>query len=350
MIPMLDAHIATDSEHAAPVSLLRALPAPGRGKPLAGLGPLRGTSAVMQELYSKIARVAPTDATVLLTGESGTGKELVARAIHGLSARRDRSFVAVNCGAIPSELVEAQLFGHERGSFTGAVQRHIGYFESATRGTVLLDEITEMPLDKQMKLLRVLEAGAFHRVGGEDEIKVNLRIIAATNRIPEQEAREGRFREDLLYRLNVFPIAVPPLRDRGRDIALLAEHFLLELNQRGGTRKALSRSSLEKINAYAWPGNVRELRNAIQRAYILAEDVLELELRGPTPAHPAPSRNDGYVHIAVGTTLADAQREVIMSTLARYDGNKRRTARILGISLKTLYNRLEVYAAHARTA
>jgi DNA-binding NtrC family response regulator len=304
----------------------------------------------MQELYSKVLRVAPTDATVLIVGESGTGKELVARSIHQLSTRSQRNFVAVNCGAIPSDLVEAQLFGHERGSFTGAVQRHIGYFESASGGTILLDEITEMPLDKQMKLLRVLEEGCFHRVGGEEDIEVDVRIIAATNRDPSAAVMEGSFREDLLYRLNVFPIAVPPLRERGQDIGLLAQHFLDQLNSREGTRKTLSRRSLERLASYAWPGNVRELKNAIQRAYILAESVLELEYRVPFSNRAGNARGDGYVHIPVGTTLAEAQREVILSTLARYNGNKRRTAKVLGISLKTLYNRLELYSLHVRSA
>ena len=297
----------------------------------------------MQSLYERIIKVAPTDATVLVVGESGTGKELVARSIHNLSARCNRNFVAVNCGAIPSELVEAQLFGHERGSFTGAVQRHIGNFESATGGTIFLDEITEMPLDKQMKLLRVLEAGAFRRVGGEEEIKVDVRIVAATNRDPSAAVREGTFREDLLYRLAVFPLHVPPLRDRGRDIKLLAEHFLGELNEQAGTAKVLSPRSIDILNLHSWPGNVRELRNAVQRAFILAEHVLELEQPTPSNRLQTAAANDGYLRIPVGTSLAEAQKEVILSTLAHYEGNKRRTAKVLGISLKTLYNRLELY-------
>ena len=224
----------------------------------------------MDLLYTQIRRVGPTEATVLLEGESGTGKELIAMAIHRDSSSCDAHFVAVNCGAIPETLIEAVLFGHEKGSFTGAGKQHMGYFEHASGGTLFLDEITEMPADMQVKLLRILEGGRFYRVGGNQEIQVNVRLIAATNRSLQEAVNQGLLRQDLMYRLAVFPIAVPPLRERGNDAELLAQHFLDELNDRAGTCKQFSRRSFERIRAYHWPGNVRELKNLVQRAYILS--------------------------------------------------------------------------------
>jgi len=297
----------------------------------------------MQQLYEQIDKVANTNASVLIIGESGTGKELIAKTIHEKSIRREQAFIPVNCGAIPDKLIEAELFGHEKGSFTGAVHQHIGYFEHASGGTILLDEITEMAPDMQVRLLRVLETGSFHRVGGTDPIYVDLRVIAATNRDPQAAVKEVRFREDLLYRLAVFPIRVPPLRERKGDVELLAQRFLDQLNKAAGTDKQLSRRALETIRSYLWPGNVRELKNAVHRAFIMTEKVLDIVNPSATPRFRKPALREGYLNVWVGTPLADAQREIILATLAHFHGDKRRTARALGVSLKTLYNRLELY-------
>ncbi len=296
----------------------------------------------MRRLYDEIGRVAATGATVLVFGESGTGKELVARSLHRESARRAAAFVAVNCGAIPRNLLEAELFGHEKGSFTGAHQQHAGFFERASRGTLFLDEVTEMAPDMQVKLLRVLETGRFYRVGGTVAVDVDLRVVAATNKDPAQAARSGAFREDLLYRLAVFPMRVPALRDRGNDIVGLARHFLDELNRTAGTEKRFSRRAIELLDRHSWPGNVRELRNAVQRAFILAEAEVELPEPAVRPAQRATVRA-GTLEVAVGTPLVDAQRAIILATLTHFGGNKPDTAAALGISLKTLYNRLQQY-------
>lgn len=316
-------------------------------KSLKHFGIMYGSSPVMERLYQQVERVAATDATVLLVGESGTGKELIANAIHHASARREQTFVAVNCGAIPAHLIEAALFGHEKGSFTGAVRQHIGYFEHASRGTLFLDEITEMPTDMQVKLLRVLESGSFLRVGGDEEVKVDVRLIAATNRDLESAVKQGNLREDLMYRLAVFPVRIPPLRERGSDIELLAQHFLQELNEKEKTQKVFSRSSLDVIRSYSWPGNVRELKNVVQRAFILATDILNIEECISDLSSKKPTVHEGYLNFFVGTPLADAQREIILATLKHYSGNKRLTAEALGISLKTLYNRLKEYEPSA---
>lgn len=312
-------------------------------KSLKRFGIMYGTSPTMERLYQQVERVAATEATVLLVGESGTGKELIARAIHQVSPRSEQTFVAVNCGAIPPHLIEAALFGHEKGSFTGAVKQHIGYFEHASRGTLFLDEITEMPTDMQVKLLRVLECGTFLRVGGDEEVKVDVRLIAATNRDLETAVKQGNLREDLMYRLAVFPVRIPPLRERGADIELLAQQFLQALNEKENTNKTFSRSSLEVIRSYSWPGNVRELKNVVQRAFILASDTLNIEECISDLSSRKPTVHEGYLNFFVGTPLADAQREIILATLKHYSGNKRLTAEALGISLKTLYNRLKEY-------
>ncbi|HET8610427.1 MAG TPA: sigma-54 dependent transcriptional regulator [Burkholderiales bacterium] len=304
-------------------------------------GLLYGSSPAMQKLYGLIDKVAPTDTTVLIAGESGTGKELVANSIHRLSARRGNAFVPINCGAIPSNLIEAELFGHERGSFTGAVRTHKGYFERAAGGTLFLDEITEMPVEMQVKLLRVLETGGFYRVGGDQEIKARARVIAATNQRPEAAVENGRLREDLWYRLSVFPIEVPPLRKRGEDIELLARHFLDGLNLESGTDKTLSASTLSLLRAYPWPGNVRELQNALQRAFIMADHEVEI---GCSRAVSLELRE--HLNFRVGTPLAEVEREMILATLSHQRGNKRKAAEALGVSLKTLYNRLNEYLVH----
>lgn len=312
-------------------------------KSLKHFGLLFGSSQAMELLYRQIERVALTDATVLLEGESGTGKELIAQAVHKASSRCNQQLVAVNCGAIPSHLIEATLFGHEKGSFTGALKQHPGFFEHASGGTLFLDEITEMPPDMQVKLLRVLESGKFLRVGGSTEVKVDIRLIAATNNSLQNAVLEGSLRQDLMYRLAVFPIPVPPLRERGSDIELLAQHFLQDLNHQAGTHKQFSKSALDKIKNYDWPGNVRELKNRVHRAYILASDIVLLEEPLQSPFSNRPTLINGTINFSIGTPLADAQREIILATLQHFSGNKRLTAHILGISLKTLYNRLKEY-------
>lgn len=308
-------------------------------------GKLYGKSERMQTLYRQIGRVAPTTVTTLLIGESGTGKELAAHAIHELSPRRQRPFIAVNCGAISPNLIESEMFGHERGSFTGADRQHKGYFERADGGTLFLDEVTEMPLDLQVKLLRVLETGQFMRVGTNREIACDIRVVAATNRNPEQAVQEGKLREDLYYRLSVFPIELPALRDRGSDIQFLAQRFLQTLNEESGKNKAFSPDAAAALEQYEWPGNVRELKNFVRRAFIMADgDVLDLEMLVPQVS-PAGESSGGQVSVPVGETLAEADRRLILATLERCNGVKKQAAAVLGISPKTLYNRLEEYAA-----
>jgi DNA-binding NtrC family response regulator len=312
-------------------------------KQLKRFGLLYGSSPAMERLYQQLDRVAVSDATVLLAGESGTGKELIAQTIHQISPRAGETFIAVNCGAIPAHLIEAALFGHEKGSFTGAARQHLGYFEHASRGTLFLDEITEMPTDMQVKLLRVLESGNFLRIGGSHEVKVDVRLIAATNRDVETAVRQGSLREDLMYRLAVFPIRVPPLRERNGDVDLLAQHFLQLMNAKENTSKTFSRNSMEMIRSYTWPGNVRELKNVVQRAFILSTDTLVIEDHLSELWARKPTLHEGCLNFSVGTPLADAQREIILATLKHFSGNKRLTAEALGISLKTLYNRLKDY-------
>ncbi|HZP13200.1 MAG TPA: sigma-54 dependent transcriptional regulator [Nevskiaceae bacterium] len=304
---------------------------------------LLGRSAAIEELARQLRKVAPTDLNVLITGESGAGKEAVAQAVHALSARHDRPFIPVNCGAIAPSLIEAELLGAEKGSYTGADRTRIGYFERAHGGTLLLDEVTEMPLDMQVKLLRVLESRSFQRVGGSELVEVDVRVLASTNRDVESAVREGRFREDLMYRLAVFPLRVPPLRDRAGDVEILALHFLDELNLREDTSKMFSRQCLQQLAAHPWPGNVRQLKNAVSRAFILADQIIDAPFTRAAPQHRRPARRDGHIDVVVGTPLADAQRELIEATLDHFDGDKRAAAQALGVSLKTLYNRLELY-------
>jgi DNA-binding NtrC family response regulator len=318
------------------VAAARAASAPALGR----FGRLYGSSTVMQEVYRMIEKVAPTEATVFITGESGCGKELVARTIHERSPRARGAFVAINCGAIPQNLIEAELFGHERGAFTGANRQHRGCFERAEGGTLFLDEITEMPPEMQVRLLRVLEMGRFVRVGGDGEIRTNVRVLTATNRDALDAVRDGRLREDLMYRLAVFPIALPPLREREGDTELLAEHFLQSLNVESNSSKRFSRAALTTIRAYHWPGNVRELKNAVHRAFIMAEDLVELDLSGLA----CPAVEGECLRVPVGTSLAEMERQAIFATLDHCRGNKRRAAEMLGVSLKTLYNRLKEYS------
>ena len=243
------------------ISVLR-----GELRSLGRFGRLLGTSPSIQKVYDQIERVAPTVATVLITGESGTGKELVAQTLHDLSRRRKCAFIPINCGAISPQLIESEVFGHEKGSFTGAVREHKGYFERANGGTLFLDEITEMPVELQVKLLRVLEEGTFMRIGSDREIEVDVRIIAATNRNPQDAVAEGKLREDLLYRLQVFPLHLPPLRERGGDVILIADEFLRDMNRVENTNKTFTTDAHEILTRWHWPGNVRELRNVVQRA------------------------------------------------------------------------------------
>ncbi|HEU4622419.1 MAG TPA: sigma-54 dependent transcriptional regulator [Burkholderiaceae bacterium] len=314
----------------------------GELRKLGHFGLLLGNSSAMQHLYDQINRVAPTEATVLLVGESGTGKELVAQTVHELSRRQRQPFLAVNCGAISPNLIESEMFGHERGSFTGADRQHKGYFERADGGTLFLDEITEMPIELQVKLLRVLETGRFMRIGTNTEIETDVRVIAATNRDPEAAVADGRLRADLYHRLNVFPINLPPLRERGKDIALLAENFLTQLNQQHNTSKRFPPGMLDQLMQHRWPGNVRELKNWVQRAYILSDDAINVSVAS-LQASPKASAVTPSLQIPVGTSLADADRLLIMATLEQCQGVKKRTAELLGICLKTLYNRLEEY-------
>jgi DNA-binding NtrC family response regulator len=325
-------------------------------------GQLWGRSPCMQLVYEQISRVAGTGVTVFVSGESGTGKELVAQTVHDLSRRRKMPFLGVNCGAISPNLIESELFGHEKGSFTGADRQHLGFFERAAGGTLLLDEITEMPLDLQVKLLRVLETGRFMRVGSSQSQETDVRIIAATNRSPMQAVASGRLREDLMYRLNVFPIELPPLRERLDDVPLLAQRFLDLICDQEGKTKTLSADALRQLSEYDWPGNVRELRNAVHRAYVMATgNMIDAQwlprrhnaLVSTTPAPStilvsppdgAPNGADDSLTIPLGTTLAQAEQAIILATLRHYSHQKERTAAALGISLKTLYNRLKLYA------
>ncbi len=317
-----------------------ALPGSAAGDSAAELLP--GNSAGMRQVQQLIARAAGSDITVLLQGESGSGKEVAANCLHQLSNRRNGPFVAFNCGAVSPALIASELFGHEKGSFTGALRTHKGIFERAAGGTLFLDEITEMPLDLQTSLLRVLETGAVTRVGGDRELPVNVRIVAATNREPLRYVEEGRFRLDLYYRLQVFPIVLPPLRDRLEDIELLATYFLSHFSQRPGAR-SFSPAALARLLQHDWPGNVRELRNVVERACLLGSAVIEPEhlLLPENAAAGAPPAAAPTAPRAGGTLLRDAEQDLILHTLAACRGNKTRAAAELGISLKTLYNKLK---------
>jgi len=315
----------------------------GELRDLGRFGSMVGRSKAMQQVYDLITRVAPTESTVFVTGESGTGKELVAETVHQLSRRKDAPFIALNCGAMSATLIESELFGHEKGSFTGADRQHKGYFEQADGGTLFLDEISEMPVGLQVKLLRVLETGKVLRVGSSEPVPVDVRVLAASNRSPEEALAEGKLREDLFYRLNVFPITLPPLRARSGDAVLLARDFLERLNRDEGVEKQWSSEALDRIASLPWTGNVRELKNAVQRAWILAEEEI-----GPdaVPGGAAPEAEPGkgpLLHVRLGSSIAQVERRLILATLEHCDGDKKEAAEILGISLKTLYNRLNVY-------
>ena len=303
-------------------------------------------SRCMVELLEEARLVAASDASVLIHGESGSGKELLARAIHRASARAAKPFVAINCGAIPEALLESELFGHEKGAFTGATSRHSGLFQAAEGGTLFLDEIGDMPLPLQVKLLRVLQERRFRRLGGRNEQDVDVRVIAATNVDPAAAVKSGKLREDLYYRLNVFTIALPPLRDRKEDLPLLVQTFVEEFNQRDQKAvKAVDPEAMRRLEAYHWPGNVRELRNVIERAVILAKgDFIETKHLPPLSSErrpaAAPAAPGSEVMLTPGMTVDEAEQKLILATLDAASGNKTRAAEMLGISLKTLHNKL----------
>ncbi len=320
-------------------------------------GALYGACPTMRKLFRKIERLARSNAPVIILGESGSGKELVATTLHQLSARKEQPFIAVNCGAIAENLIESELFGHERGSFTGASRTHRGCFERASGGTLFLDEITEMPLEMQVRLLRVLETGRFCRVGGDHEIETNVRVLAASNRDLQQAVASGRLREDLMYRLCVIPITVPPLRERDDDALLLAGMFLQQLNNEHEESKRLSESAKSRILEYGWPGNVRELKNVIHRAFVLCDDEVFVDIDATIRPErsvqssivlAAPPGASAFgepfsVRIPVGMSLDAAEKALITATLQAVSGSKAKAAQVLGISLKTLYNRLHAY-------
>jgi transcriptional regulator with PAS, ATPase and Fis domain len=302
-----------------------------------------GSSVEMRKIYQLVEQAAPTSASVLISGESGTGKELVAQTIHQLSQRASQPFVPLNCAAIPDTLLESELFGHEKGAFTGAFARRQGAFELANRGTLFLDEIAEMTPATQAKLLRVLQERSFRTLGGQREQSVDIRVVAATNIDPPEAVRQGKLREDLFYRLNVFAIQLPPLRDRKEDIPLLAQAFVKEFSARNGrTVAGVSDRAMQTLEQYHWPGNVRELRNVIERATIVARgDMIEPDDLPALAAASAPAaQTAGGTALAAGITVDEAERRLIELTLAHTGGNKTRAAEMLGISLKTLHNKL----------
>jgi DNA-binding NtrC family response regulator len=319
------------------------------------LGTLIGPSKKMQEIFRLIELVAPSTASVLITGASGTGKELVARTIHELSPRRPKPFVPINCAAIPETLIESEIFGHEKGAFTGALERRTGCFELAEGGTLLLDEIGEMPVATQAKLLRVLEDHKLRRLGSKVETTVDVRVLAATNKVPEEAVARGELRNDLYYRLNVFNIHMPPLREHKEDIPDLVQTLLAEMSAKHGRKvAAVSEAVLNLFHNYSWPGNVRELRNALERAVIVCDSVI-IETKhlppgfGQTPVRTSAEDPDA-VRLGVGTTVEQAERLLILKTLEATNNNKTRAAEILGISLKTLHNKLKEYGSAAADA
>ncbi len=329
------------------------------------LGEMVGVAPRMQEIFALLQQAGPSKACVLITGESGTGKELVARTLHALSPRRQGPFVAINCAALPETLIESELFGHEKGSFTGASERRAGCFEVAQNGTLLLDEIGEMPMVTQAKLLRILEDSKVRRLGGRTEFEVDVRVVAATNKLPEEAVSGGFLREDLFYRLNVFHVHLPPLRERKEDIPAMVETLIGDMNRKHDCRVTeVSAAVLESLERHRWPGNVRELRNVLERAVILAgsgsiemkhlpaflqnRPATAADPRGTpaAPAAPAAAADDAdAVKFQIGTTVEEAEKGLILRTLEHTRNNKTRAAEILGISLKTLHNKLKEYGS-----
>jgi DNA-binding NtrC family response regulator len=319
------------------------------------LGSLVGASKKMQEIFRLIEMVAPSTASVLITGASGTGKELVARTIHELSPRRTKPFIPINCAAIPETLIESEIFGHEKGAFTGALERRTGCFELAEGGTLLLDEIGEMPVATQAKLLRVLEDRKLRRLGSKVETEVDVRVLASTNKVPDEAVARGELRNDLYYRLNVFNIQMPLLREHKEDIPALMESLLKEMSVKHGRKAAaVSEAALHLFQSYSWPGNVRELRNTLERAVIVCDGAVIETKHLPPGFGQAPLRaaaNDpDAVRLGVGTTVEEAEKMLILKTLEATSNNKTRAAEILGISLKTLHNKLKEYGSGATDA
>lgn len=325
------------------------------------LGEMVGNSPKMQEIFAHLQQAGPSKACVLISGESGTGKELVARTLHALSPRKQGPFIAINCAALPETLIESELFGHEKGSFTGASERRAGCFEVAQHGTLLLDEIGEMPMLTQAKLLRVLEDSKVRRLGGKGEFEVDVRVIAATNKVPDDAVKGGHLREDLFYRLNVFHIHLPPLRDRKEDVQAIAEALILDMNRKHDAHVVdLAEEVIAAFQRHEWPGNIRELRNVLERAVILTREgtiqmsalPVNLQTKAPLAAavgvssaafqQPATPEPDG-LHLPIGTTVEEAEKGLILRTLEHTRNNKTRAAEILGISLKTLHNKLKEY-------
>jgi DNA-binding NtrC family response regulator len=314
------------------------------------LGDLVGSSRQMREIFGLIEQIAPSNVPVLITGESGTGKELVARTLHTLSPRKTRPFVAVNCAAIPETLIESEIFGHEKGAFTGAAERRAGCFELASTGTLLLDEVGDMPIGTQAKLLRVLEERKLRRLGARTEQDVDVRVLAATNRDPNDAVAQGHLRPDLFYRLNVFNIHMPPLREHLEDLPAMTDAMLNEMNEKHGRRvSGIGPSMLDRLLSYDWPGNARELRNAIERAVILCPDGAPLDAGhlppgfGKQKAASTQTVDAGMISVPVGATVDEGERLLILRTLEATGQNKTRAAEILGVSLKTLHNKLKEY-------
>jgi DNA-binding NtrC family response regulator len=315
---------------------------------LGSFGRLHGTTAPMQELFRQIEVAAPSDASVLISGASGTGKELVARTIHEWSPRRKADFIAINCSAIPATLLESELFGHERGAFTGAIKTKEGCFELADRGTLFLDEISTMLPDLQTKLLRLLENGRYRRVGGKEERSADVRLIAASNVKFEDAIREGALREDLYYRLNVFHLSLPPLKERQADIPLLAQHFVDEISRKNRKEiHGIQPDAMECLRNHSWPGNVRELKNTIERAVIISRgrNLTITDLPDSLRQRPAEGPRLSF---PLGTPMEEIEKQAILSTLDHAGGNKTKAAKILGVSLKTLHNKINAYNARRR--
>ena len=318
-------------------------------------GHMVGTSKTMQEVFHLIEMVAPSTASVLITGESGTGKEMVARSIHDLSPRKNKPFVAINCSAIPETLIESEIFGHEKGAFTGAMERRAGCFELAEEGTLLLDEIGEMPIATQAKLLRVLEDHKLRRLGSKVETPVDVRVLAATNKVPEDAVAKGELRGDLYYRLNVFNLHLPPLREHKEDIPQLVESLVADMNAKHSRKVGgVSETVLQMFQSYNWPGNVRELRNTLERAVIVCDTHLAEQRHLPpnfgSSGLKVTAGNGEGIHLDVGTTVEEAEKMLIVKTLAATNNNKTRAAEILGISLKTLHNKLKEYGSASALA
>jgi DNA-binding NtrC family response regulator len=345
---LLDRALRRVHDQKAVAALTRQLRDAGR------IGALTGTSPAMKEVMRQVEIAAPSTASVLITGETGSGKEMVARSIHMLSPRAERAFVAINCSAIPESLMESEIFGHEKGAFTGAAERRIGCFELADGGTLLLDEIGEMPAPTQAKLLRVLEDHKVRRLGSKVETPVDVRVLAATNKNPEQAVADGHLRQDLYFRLNVFHVHLPPLREHKEDLPPLVEHLLAEISEKHGKKiTGVGADVMDLFKSYPWPGNVRELRNVLERAAIAADRSTISRQHLPSDfghARLASGEGLGGVRFPVGTTVDEVERELILQTLSATSQNKTRAAELLGISLKTLHNKLKEYEAGRKHA